>query len=561
MEVKSDTPHSYNDGELVIDLGNVEEKPVKRGIQRVLATAGVVGLTVTIAPVSYADPVDDSDIEAAHGKQEQTANSVASIELELANLSAKSNELELAAAKQKAAQIDAQSALLQSIDQAVVAQTKANQAKAELDKARQAMGSVAQAMYQDSAGQLTNAHYLFGAEDMASAASRNKAFESLASTADNNVRHYKALEEIATTLQKKADSIADKQSKAAEAADTAANDAELAAKAAQDQISQANNRRAELVVELASQRGTTVELERERLAQLEAARVAKAQAAANLVIAEANNKSGKKAAAQASAALAQANTDAQAKEAAAKSAVASAEQLAREAANADPELKALKEKAARDAAAYAEQKKREAESAAAAATAVAQAEKEARQRAEAQRAAAERAAAEKAAQEAANQRAREEAARIAAQKRAEEEAAAAAAAATAAAAAAAAAQRPSAPPSDGSTGSSLINYARRFSGVPYVWGGSTPSGWDCSGFVSFVFRHFGYSIPHSSARIFATYGAYEVSPSQARPGDILYWPGHVGIYTGRGMHIAAHDPSRGTSEAPIWGRPVYLRVL
>nr|WP_239539001.1 C40 family peptidase [Arcanobacterium pluranimalium] len=396
---------------------------------------------------------------------------------------------------------------------------------------------------------------------MASATSRSKAFESLASNADNNVRHYKALEEIATTLQKKADSVADKQSEAAEKAEAAANETEAAIKAAQDQISQANSRRAELVVALASQRGTTVELERERLDQLEATRVAKAQAAANLVIAEANSKSGKKAAAQASAALSQANTNVKATEAAAQSAAASAAQLAKEAANADGDLKALKEKAAQEAAAFAAQKKKEADAAAATAAAIAQAEKEARQRAEAQRLAAERAAAEKAAQDAANQRTREEAARRAEQKRAEEQAAAAAAAATAAAAAAAAAQRPAAPPSDGSTGASLISYARQFSGVPYVWGGSTPNGWDCSGFVSFVFRHFGYSIPHSSARIFAAYGAYEVSPSQARPGDILYWPGHVGIYTGNGRHIAAHDPSRGTSEAPIWGRPIYLRVL
>lgn len=106
--------------------------------------------------------------------------------------------------------------------------------------------------------------------------------------------------------------------------------------------------------------------------------------------------------------------------------------------------------------------------------------------------------------------------------------------------------------------SSVVGIARQYAGSAYRYGGTTPAGFDCSGFTSYVFAQVGVSLPRSSA---AQRGAGVVVPaSQAQPGDLLWWPGHVGIYTGNGQHIAARNPRAGVAEGPIYGNPLYIRV-
>ncbi len=93
--------------------------------------------------------------------------------------------------------------------------------------------------------------------------------------------------------------------------------------------------------------------------------------------------------------------------------------------------------------------------------------------------------------------------------------------------------------------SEIVPYARRFLGVPYSWGGSSPSGFDCSGFTSYVYRNAaGVSIPRTS-RAQSRFGQ-PVSRGDLMPGDLVFFGSpvhHVGIYVGGGMMI--HSPQTG----------------
>ena len=89
----------------------------------------------------------------------------------------------------------------------------------------------------------------------------------------------------------------------------------------------------------------------------------------------------------------------------------------------------------------------------------------------------------------------------------------------------------------------VVGIAMRYLGVPYVWGGASPSGFDCSGLVMYVFAQVGISLPHSS---YAQYGmGSPVGMSQLQAGDLVFFAGasHEGIYIGGGQFI--HAPHTG----------------
>lgn len=106
-------------------------------------------------------------------------------------------------------------------------------------------------------------------------------------------------------------------------------------------------------------------------------------------------------------------------------------------------------------------------------------------------------------------------------------------------------------PPDSASASALVAYAAQFVGVvPYVYGGNTPAGWDCSGFVQYVFAQMGISLPHSSGAQ-AAVGTAVPSLAEAQPGDIIANGAHSGIYVGNGMVVNALNKNAGTVYTPV----------
>lgn len=107
-------------------------------------------------------------------------------------------------------------------------------------------------------------------------------------------------------------------------------------------------------------------------------------------------------------------------------------------------------------------------------------------------------------------------------------------------------------------GGSIADIALRYQGVPYVYGGTTPGGFDCSGFVGYVYKQAGISLPRTSWAQGAS-GA-KVSAGEATAGDIVYYGGHVGIYLGEGKMVHSPRPGESVKVVNVYGSPSYVRV-
>lgn len=121
----------------------------------------------------------------------------------------------------------------------------------------------------------------------------------------------------------------------------------------------------------------------------------------------------------------------------------------------------------------------------------------------------------------------------------------------------------------GTAGQAIADYAQEFLGVPYVWGGTTPSGFDCSGFIQYVFRHFGYELPRGTNAQLNCGTA--VAKSELQPGDIIFFrdpeyaeggpTSHAGIYIGGGefIHASTYNGNERVQIHPL-SNAYYTRV-
>ena len=114
------------------------------------------------------------------------------------------------------------------------------------------------------------------------------------------------------------------------------------------------------------------------------------------------------------------------------------------------------------------------------------------------------------------------------------------------------------PPYDSVTGAQIVKIAAKYVGVPYVFGGSTPGGFDCSGYIRYVFAQFGVSLAHSvSAQ--GRYGKL-IRAKDAQPGDLVVWNdgGHIGIYAGGENMFHAPQPGDSVKLAKIYSPFVHF---
>lgn len=110
--------------------------------------------------------------------------------------------------------------------------------------------------------------------------------------------------------------------------------------------------------------------------------------------------------------------------------------------------------------------------------------------------------------------------------------------------------------------SQVVNVGLQYLGTPYVYGGATPAGFDCSGLVMYVYAQFGVSLPHSVPAQAAA--GTVISAADAQPGDLVIWSdhGHDGIYMGNGNVLHAPNPSKTVEVRPLYSfeSVYYVRI-
>jgi len=109
------------------------------------------------------------------------------------------------------------------------------------------------------------------------------------------------------------------------------------------------------------------------------------------------------------------------------------------------------------------------------------------------------------------------------------------------------------------SGNAVLEIAARYVGTPYLSGGTTPDGFDCSGFTSYVYAQLGITLPRTSSGQKAA--GTIVSRADAQPGDLIWSPGHISIYAGGNEQIDSPRPGTTIQFRAIWqSSPVFIRI-
>ena len=263
--------------------------PPRRHGHGVVATA-VVALACTLAPSVLADPVDQSDIDRSKASERSTSTSIASLEAQLAQESSNLEDAQIKAQVANEDYLTAVDELNTATKDAQTAQTNADAAVSSTAAARSDLGSIVVQTYQESGNPLDPLTPYLTSESLADLADADVALTRAGEKNNAKVQNVEALEAVATSMQTIADQKVTAKEAAKTSAATAKSDAEAAANDAQNAVTTTRTNRQNLIVQLAAQRNTTVELETKYQNQVEAERKAREEAAAQAAAKAASEK-------------------------------------------------------------------------------------------------------------------------------------------------------------------------------------------------------------------------------------------------------------------------------
>lgn len=448
----------------------MRNRRVGRPIASVAALLVAAGMLS--APAS-ADPTTDDQLQQAKDAETQTADSIASLEVELAQLAAQSNDLDMKVAEAQAAKIKADGQVNKAMADLTSAEEAFLKAAANAEDARKELAEVSNTIYREGVGSIATASYLLGAQSLEEANEKSRAYQMLGLDTDKQVQEYEALQSVATSLKAEMDKTVSGYKKAADDAAAAADAVTKAQAEVKAQEAKLASQRSKLITQLAAQKGTTAQLEEQIQAQKEAAAKEQAEKEQQELIAKAEASVPATPTIPTSSST---STEDSAQETAKTQTTTTTKTPTTTTTTKTPTTTTTTKTP------------------------------------------------------------------------------------TTTTTTKATTTSGTSSTSVGSGTPEVIALARQYIGYPYVWGTGGPNTFDCAGFTKFIYAKIGITLPFSSSA--QRYVGTQVSASEAKPGDLLWWPGHVAIYLGNGQNIGAWNPSMGVREGPnSWiGEPIYIRL-